>query len=167
MFNDIEKFLKMDPVGFDQDESGWRSLVGNTNEEDIANLILKYIELSSNKIDEYNQDKTGKDVFPINLLYFHAGQAFGYAGTEYYEKAIECFSKSYEKNKECWNAYVDGTIAFLEGDKEGVEKQIAVVENSKAKNKKGGNIGILKNFSECLVQGNRSYEEAYGMKQDI
>jgi hypothetical protein len=71
-----------------------------------------------------------------------------------------------KKEKECWNAYVNGTIAFLEGNRDEVERQITVVENSKSENKRGGNIGILKNFSKCLEQGVKSYEEAYSMPQE-
>lgn len=156
----------MDPVEFDQHENGWRSLVGKIDEEDIATLILKYIELNADKISEYNKGKVGKDVFPIGLLYFHAGQSFGYAGTEYYKIAVECFKKSYDKRNECWNAYVNGTVAFLEGDKHGLQTQIMVVENSKAENKKGGNVGILKNFYKCLERGITGYEEAYSMPQE-
>jgi hypothetical protein len=105
MAKDVKKFLEMNPVEFDQDENGWRSLVGNTNEEDIADLILKYIELNRNKIDEYNQDKTGGEIFPVGLLYFHAGQSFAYATAKYYQKAIECFQKR-KRVLECickWN----------------------------------------------------------------
>lgn len=163
---EINKFLEMDPVQFDQDENGWRSLVGKVTEEDIANLILKYIELNKNKIDEYNKDKDGEDFFPIDLLYFHSGQSFAITGTKYYKKAIECFKKSYYDENECWNAYVDGTIAFLEGDKVGVEKQIQIVVESQAKNKKGGNIGILKNFSRSLHQGIKDYEKVYNLPKN-
>jgi hypothetical protein len=166
MQKDIEKLLQMNPVEFDQSHGGWRSLVGKVDEEDIAELILKYIKLSGNKVAEYNKDKVGGEVFPVDLLYFHAGQSFGYAGPKFYKKAIECFQKSYEEGKECWNVYVDGTIAFLEGDKDEVDKHIKLIEDSKAENKRGGNIGILKNFSKCLEIGITSYEEAYSMPQD-
>lgn len=163
---DINKFLEMDPVQFDQNEEGWRSLIGRVNEEDIANLILRYIEQNRNKIDVYNEDRDGENVFPIDLLYFHAGQSFAITGAECYKKAIECFKRSYYKDNECWNAYVDGTIAFLEGDRNEIERQISIVENSKAKNKKGGNIGILKNFSKSLKQGIRDYEKVYNLPKD-
>jgi hypothetical protein len=164
---DIKKLLEMDPVEFDQSENGWRSLVGNTNEESIASLIIEYAEKSSNKIDEYNKDKSGKEIFPIDLLYFHAGQSFGCAGAKYYKKAISCFKRSYEHEKECWNAYVNGTIAFLEGKRDEVEKQIKIIEDSKAENKRGGNIGILKNFSNALEQGITDYEKVYSMPQNV
>lgn len=153
----------MGPVEFDQDENGWRSLVGNTSEKDIANLILEYIELNQSKIDNYNIGKAGDDMFPIDLLYFHAGQSFGVAGVEHYKEAIECFKKSYYEENECWNAYVNGTIAFLQSNREEVDRQIKVVENSKSKNKRGGNIGILRNFSESLGQGMKDYEKVYNM----
>lgn len=156
----------MNPVEFDQDENGWRSLVGNTSEENIAELILQYLELSRSKIDEYNEGKVGKEVFPVGLLYFHAGQSFGYAGTKHYKNAIQCFKKSYDNENECWNAYVGGTIAFLEGNKDEVDRQISVVQSSKAENKRGGNIGILKNFSKCLKQGIKDYDKAYSMPKE-
>ncbi len=158
---DTDQFLQMDPVEFDQSDNGWRSLVGKVDEENIAELILKYIKLSGHKVAEYNKDKVGGEIFPIDLLYFHAAQSFGYAGAQYYRKAIECFKKSYEHGKECWNAYVDGTIGFLEANRDEVERQIKVVENSAAENKRGGNIGILKNFAKCLEQGLTDYEKAY------
>lgn len=163
---DIEKFLKMDPVEFDQSENGWRSLDGNADEEDIANLILKYIEANQDKIDQYNKGKVGKEVFPVSLLYFHAGQSFGHVSTEHYKMAVECFKKSYDEKNECWNAYVNGTIAFLENDRDEVERQIKVVESSKSENKRGGNIAILKNFSKYLEQGIKDYEQAYSMPQE-
>jgi hypothetical protein len=163
---DITKFLEMDPVEFDQGDNGWRSLVGKVNEEDIAELILKYIKLSGHKVIEFNKGKIGGEIFPIDLLYFHTGQSFGYAGPKFYKKAIKCFKKSYEEGKECWNAYVDGTIAFLEGDKAEVERQIELIGHSEAENKRSGNIGILKNFSKCLDLGITSYQEAYSMPQE-
>ncbi|HRV75848.1 MAG TPA: hypothetical protein P5247_00495 [Candidatus Saccharimonadales bacterium] len=160
------KFLEMDPVEFDQAVNGWRSLVGEVSEEHIAELILQYIKLSGSKIDEYNKGKVGGEVLPIDLLYFHAGQSFGYAGTKFYKDAIECFQKSYKNEKECWNAYVNGTIAFLKGDKNELKTQIKVIEDSKAENKRGGNIGILRNFSKCLDSGITDYEKAYGMQPE-
>lgn len=153
----------MDPVEFDQSEQGWRSLVGKTNEEDIANLILKYIKLNSHKVEEYNKGKPADKTFPIGLLHFHAGQSFGYAGIKYYPDAIRCFKVSYSNKNECWNAYVDGTIAFLKGDINEVKKQIKIIEGSMLKNKKGGNINILKNFSKCLDLGVVDYSKAYEM----
>lgn len=157
----------MDPVQFDQGEGGWRTLIGSVKEEEIANLILNYIELSHSKVDEYNEGKSGSEVFPISLLYFHAGQSFAVAGTKYYPKAIECFKNSYEEDKECWNAYVEGTIAFLRGSKTEVDRQIKIVNDSKSKNKKGGNVGILNNFSKSLEQGIKDYEKVYSMPQAI
>jgi hypothetical protein len=159
--DDFEEFLKMDLVEFDQDESGWRSLVGKADENKIAELILKYIKLSGDKIDEYNIGKTGKEIFPVGLLFFHAGQSFGYAGIEYYQNAIECFRKSYDESNECWNAYVNGTIAFLSGDAEEVKRQIKFVEDSNDERKGGGNINILRSFSRCLELGIKEYSKAY------
>lgn len=166
MVETTKKFLGMDPIQFDQDENGWRSLVGNSSEVDIADLIIQYIETNRDKIDEYNEGKTGEDIFPIDLLYFHAGQSFGVAGPDHYQKAIECFRKSYYEENECWNAYVNGTIAFLEGNRDEVERQIKVVEESKAENKRGGNIGILKNFSKSLTLGIKDYEKVYNMPKE-
>ncbi len=153
--NNISKFLEMNPFEFDQSENGWRSLIGNTPEEQIANLILDYIKTNSNKFSD--------ETPPIDLLYFHAGQSFAYAGTKYYKQAIQYFKKSYKPGKEFWNAYVNGTIAFLQQNKDEVDKQIKFIQDSAVaeQNKRGGNIKILKNFSKYLEQGITDYEKAY------
>ena len=161
--SNLSKFLEMGPVEFDQGEGGWRSLVRAENEEDIANLILEYADLNRKKVDEYNKTRGAGQSFPIGLLYFHAGQSFGFAGAEYYKKAIECFQKSYGEKNECWNAYVNGNVAFLEGDKDELQRQIKIIKNSGSEDKRSGNIGILKNFSICLEQGIKDYEKAYSL----
>lgn len=150
--------LQMDPIQFDQSEEGWRSLIGKIPEEEIAGLILSYIKLNKNK---FNQETP-----PVDLLYFHAGQSFACAGVKFYKKAIQSFQKSYEPGKEFWNAYVTGTIAFLEGNKDEIDKQIKFIEDSKVEeqNKRGGNIKILKNFSKYLEQGITDYSKAYNIQ---
>lgn len=163
--SNLSKFLEMGPVEFDQGEGGWRSLVRAENEEDIANLILEYADLNRKKIEEYNKNRGAAQSFPIGLLYFHAGQSFGFAGAEYYKKAIECFQKSYGEKNECWNTYVNGTISFLKGDKDGLQRQMKIIKNSGSEDKRSGNIGILKNFSSCLEQGVKDYKKAYSMPQ--
>lgn len=91
--SNLSKFLEMGPVEFDQGEGGWRSLVRAENEEDIANLILEYADLNRKKVDEYNKTRGAGQSFPIGLLYFHAGQSFGFAGPNITKRRLNASKK--------------------------------------------------------------------------
>ncbi len=164
---DHQKLLKLSPTEFDQGEEGFRALVGNVSEAYIANLILSYIERNRELIISNNKLKHKDHYLPLSLLYFHAGQAFAGSGSKYYSEAIECFEKGYEDEdkdaQECWNAYVNGTIAFLNKDSAKILDQIRIVEKSNAKNKAGGNIELLKKFSMALDKGIVDYLRACTM----
>jgi hypothetical protein len=102
----IKEMLKMNYDEFDQSERGWRSL----SSQDAAKLIDQYLKISS----PLKHEKTN--------LYFHAGQLYAFIGD--YQTALTRFrlSKCVSNNswELSWNAYVDATVAFLEGNHSGL-----------------------------------------------
>lgn len=146
--NKAINFNDMDPYEFDVTDNGWRIFDNQDRPLDGAKVILDYIRHNQSKI-------TGKNP-SIEALYFHAGQEYAMAGSDYYQKAIECFEKSYETS-EWWNAYVSGTIAFL-------KKDIDLLQ--KAREKGTYNAEILHSFELALSRGDYSYKNNYHPGQD-
>ncbi len=102
-----ENLLELNFEQFDQDmEGGWRVFADNKKYGEAARMIEAYLECRS-------------DLTPANkrILHFHAGQMW--AMGERKTLAIEHFEKSTQPRDNDfmrWNAYVEGTIAFLKQD---------------------------------------------------
>lgn len=112
--NEAEALLQLDEDAFDQDmEGGWRMIAGRRDGECMvaaADLILDYIARHNGELER-----------PF-LAHWHAGQMFALAGED--GRALDQFRLSYRTGQETgmtagiWNIYVDGTIAFMEGDRD-------------------------------------------------
>ncbi len=57
----------------------------------------------------------------VQTMHFHAGQEYAMSGENNYDKAIDNFTHAYKSQGE-WDAYVEGTIAFLRKDEASLEK---------------------------------------------
>lgn len=98
---DREALLAMGYADFDQSPHGWRSLAQGCDAE-AADLIRDW-RLAHKTAD--------------TILYWHEGQARAMAGQT--GQAIELFRQSREQvDPFGWNAYVDGSIAFLRRDRD-------------------------------------------------
>ena len=153
----VQAMLNMDFWEFDQTEHGWRSL--DTNE--AVKIIGLYIRSNTQLLPN---DKA--------ILYFHAGQIYAEMGD--YKTAIEQLELSKQSPKDwveiAWNAYVDGTIAFLNNDTEALLKEKAILERYKDKkleNSKGEifyphrtNFNVIEQLHKGLSLG-LTYAEAY------
>lgn len=159
---DLNAMLKLDRQAFDQDlpDGGWRGLSREGCHEQAAELIRTW-----------RHEKRDHN----SILYWHEGQMRAYAGQT--EQAIALFDltrSSIDDDADFgWNHYVDGTIAFLRGRREGLKRAIARL--SEVPEPEGNsftrpdgtviqmnwppNMNVLKRFEYCW---GRSYADAYG-----
>ncbi len=147
--------LQMNPEEFDVSPISWRSLSALKKHIEAADLIKEYINTNKERVTD------------IEIMYFHIGQLLAFSGTEHYSEAIEFFKLSFFLNRsELWNTYVSATIAFLEGNIKKIEESIQIIENSKKEDKRQGNLGIIKNFQNSLLLGEKDYGKAYILPRD-
>ncbi len=156
---DLEEMLELDRHQFDQTppDGGWRALYERGCYAEAAELIR-----------EWRHEKRDH----ASILYTHEGQMRAYAGQT--EEAIALLKLSYksaDSDVAGWNHYIDGTIAFLNRDREALRKAIdrlkaipapsslrAVREDGSAvKIKWPLNLDILEAFERCWE---RTYLEA-------
>ena len=130
--------MHMTPYQFDQTKNGWRKLDSEGKFIEAAELIAAYVKQNQAQI---TSNPT------IQTLYFHAGQEYAMVGEARYEEAITYFRRAY-KGKPEWDAYVEGTIAFLRRDKTQLEKAI---QNG------AQNVEMLQRFLTALEEENFSY----------
>lgn len=172
---ELDSFLAMDQQSFDQDFfGGWREVQAREGcATGAAELIKAYI-LYSKPTEPKN----------LGILRWHAGQV--YAGEGRTDEAVAFFRGTYNEvegdQDRAWNFYVDATLAFLAGDREGLVKardalaEIPVSEEEKAARQEfldnnpnvtmpdgfldqPMNLSVVNDLLDCF---GRSYEKAYG-----
>ena len=147
---------------FDQDMAGgWRKLANAGCEQEAADLIADWI-------------RTNKST--STTLYWHEGQMRASIGQN--DAAIALFEKARKSESEDagwgWNHYVDGTIAFLRGDKAALmasrsrlsllpelesAKNMTDIDGNPIKIVWPMNLDVLDSLISCW---GKSYNEAYG-----
>ncbi len=157
LFAQSEAFLQMNYNTFDQTDRGWRSLAYEERFLDAAQLIDRYKDVNR---DELMSNE-------VRLLNFHSGQMYAFA--DEYIRAVERFETSHkppypvdETNEtkvftSPWNAYVDATIAFLEGDLDALLAQREVMNEGVSL--EGSNREVVDKLIENF---GKPYSEAYG-----
>jgi len=162
---DLEGMLALDQDAFDQDlDGGWRPL-GQRKGCEIATAEL---------IREWRHAKRNH----ASILYWHEGQMRAQGGLT--EQAIALFEltrKSTDNDVDFgWNHYVDGTIAFLKGDRKALaratERLKAIPEpSSNSFTRPDGtvvqlswppNLNVLEGFERCW---GKTYAEVYGNRE--
>jgi hypothetical protein len=112
---DRDAMLTMEPDAFDQDlEGGWRPLADRGCHREAAELLAAYAALP-------------KAAGNTTILW-HEGQMRAEAGQ--YKQAVALMQRTYkpkDTDPGYWNAYVDGTIAFLQRDRAALEKARATL----------------------------------------
>ena len=107
---DHAAMLALPLEAFDQDmEGGWRALDNRGCSREAAELIAAYRQTPAN---------VGQ-----NLLAWHEAQIRAELGQT--AEAVALMRQSYrpaENNKAGWNLYVDGSIAFLQGDRPALQQ---------------------------------------------
>ncbi len=107
--HDRAALLAMSEEAFDQDlTGGWRSLDQRDCLAEAADLLRDYRNAAPRKDPQ--------------ILAWHEGQERGYLGQK--DAAVALFRQTYRPaatDKSGWNFYVDGTIAFIEGDLQGLQ----------------------------------------------
>ena len=141
----LTKYIKMDYKTFDQSppKGGWRILEGKGHDIKIAELI-----------DSYLNCRRGLTSKQKATLIFHSGQIYGDLGQN--NLAIERMKLAYNENldkKYHWNAYVDGSIAFLEHN---LEKLKSARDNVKSKEPDHPYVETLTDLIRCFE---RPYKE--------
>lgn len=99
---DREALLELDYRSFDQDnQGGWRALASKGCDTETADLIRDWRL-------QHNDSRY--------ILFWHEGQSRAFNGD--YEAAVSLFEQSRRpaEDRIGWNFYVDGSVAFLEGD---------------------------------------------------
>lgn len=145
-----ERLLNLSFDQFDQNiNNGWRVIERKGCQKEAIYLIELYTDIHKKDLLEWQN----------NILIWHAGQIYGFMGD--YQEAIIRFRKNINPNELPsdtfkWNAYVKGSIAFLEKDLHSLQKAINDLE--KATNSHSIiNLKILKSFERCF---NKTYSEA-------
>ena len=151
--------LKLDFDAFDQDASGgWRALANEGHSLEAARLIDRYVEV--------NRKRLSTD--QLKILNFHSGQNYAFA--DRYGLAIRRFKVSYQRYSDdledefngfvsSWNAYVDATIAFLEGDLGALLRQREIIREGVSFEGKKPNLNIVNGFVRNF---GKPYSKAYG-----
>jgi hypothetical protein len=100
---DRDALISLDYRSFDQDPGGgWRALAGKGCDKEAADLIRDWRE----RHDDSRY-----------ILFWHEGQSRAFGGD--YRAAIGLFERSRRpagEDRIGWNFYVDGSVAFLEGN---------------------------------------------------
>ena len=159
---DLEAMLALDRNAFDQTlpDGGWRDLYERGCYAEAAELIRAW---RHEKRDH------------ASILYTHEGQMRAYAGQT--EQAIALLRLTYKPvDRDArfgWNFYMDGTIAFLERDREGLDTAIARLQavpqpqgSARMVDAQGNpveiiwppNMNVLRAFEKCWE---RTYREAF------
>ncbi|MGB3469504.1 MAG: hypothetical protein WBA51_01620 [Erythrobacter sp.] len=162
---DLEAMLELDRDAFDQDmDGGWRVLYDRGCYAEAAELIR-----------EWRHEKRDHE----QMLYTHEGQMRGYAGQT--QRAIALLRLNYKPMDQDagfgWNFYMDGTIAFLERDREGLataierlktipkpSTQAVYADGSPANIRWPPNLHVLKGLERCW---DKSFAEASISKQCV
>jgi len=112
---DRDAMLAMEPDAFDQDlEGGWRPLADRGCHREAADLLAAYAALP----------KAAGNA----MILWHEGQMRAEAGQ--YPQAAALMQRTYkpkDTDPGYWNAYVDGTIAFLQRDRAALETSRATL----------------------------------------
>ncbi|MBK9293146.1 MAG: hypothetical protein IPM57_01685 [Oligoflexia bacterium] len=149
--SNLSEMLKLSYKSFDQTlpDGGWRGLAN------------KGCELEATKVLEIYHLHHYDELAPwqAQILYWHAGQMYAMQGLT--DLALARFKKSYSTEEKAddkfkWNAYVKGSIAFLEHDMNSLTK--ARDELKSANTDAQSNFKILESFIRCFK---KSYKEAY------
>jgi hypothetical protein len=138
---------------FDQDDAtGWRQLGAADCDAESAQLIEAYIAAQAT---------------PNPVLRWHAAQALAKAGD--YGRAIEVARQTRRPDageavsEFQWNAYVDATIAFLQGDRSALDKNhnhLAAASAKSAMNRP--NLVSVERLQRCFGQ---PYKQAYSCRE--
>ncbi len=158
-----QSLLQLSPWDFDQSPNGWRKFSAPNERLHAANLIREYIAKNRYKITNPNKDEK---TVSVELMYFHVGQLLALEGQEHWAESIKAFDQSFQKDRECWNAYVSATVGFLENDTKKVEDALNTIESSQEIDKRSGNLSIIKNFKKALQIGERDYEKVYSWSRN-
>lgn len=163
---DHAAMLALEQRAFDQDMTGgWRGLSNRGCTAEAADLIRDW--RTAHPADRPDA---------ATILFWHEGQLRAELGQT--EEAIALFERS-RKSEEMdrgwgWNLYVDGSIAFLRGNRPGLERARAALaglppppELANARGPDGKpmairwpmNLNVLDGFLRCWGQ---SYHDAYG-----
>ena len=140
--------LELDYHAFDQSlpAGGWRAIVDNV---DAGKTLDAYLIHNNDQLETWQQQ----------VVRWHAGQM--YALGDLTVVALARFKTTFRADEPSddtfgWNAYVKGTIGFLEKDR---DKLTEAHHELKLKNPTSHNFKILESFLRCFE---KTYKETYG-----
>jgi hypothetical protein len=128
--------------GMDPSKS-WRTIMGNGCPDEAVALIKAYI----------NRHQASLSGGELRQMRFHMGQALAMfnrkkEAASYLPAAID--PDPLDSGAQQWNAYVQGTIAFLTGNRSDMKKAL---EKYKAEGGGGSRGAFLEGFYKCLDAG--------------
>jgi hypothetical protein len=119
-----DSLMKLSFDEFDQTPGeGWRKYSDQGCEKEATSLLEEYFEIHEAELEDWRK----------RINRWHAGQIYASMGD--YETARERFLVSYDPDEEedpefPWNDYVSASIAFLDGDREKLQKHRDRIEAS-------------------------------------
>ncbi|HKU68196.1 MAG TPA: hypothetical protein VJP85_10500 [Candidatus Baltobacteraceae bacterium] len=154
---EFESSMQLSPWDFDQSNAGWRAVLDAHGDAAAAHCIRRYLVLHE---DAMRADPQKCAIAP-ELLYFHLGQLLAFGGEGGYAQALRAFSRSHLPGRECWNAYVQATVAFLQRDAQEIRASILRIEACPRDQQVDGNIAVVRRFETALAAGQHDYKTAY------
>lgn len=166
---DRQALLALEYGAFDQDPKlGWRSVADRPEcRLEAADLLREYHERLRARgepvIWETQQGAvTLSETGEVGILYWHEGQLRAFAGQT--AEAVTLFRKSLRpagKNYGAWNQYALGSIAFLEGDLQELERNANVLQEYDPASL---NLKVLQRMIHCF---GTTYAHAYGSESCV
>lgn len=132
---------------FDSDTCCWRKLSQLKNYKEAAELVVEYLNKSKNITNQHS-------------LNWHAGQLFAMANEKdkakkYFKKTYSIFYKLFgDDDAKTWYYYAKGTVAFLERDKQKLNRIILKWNKHFPKDKNYKTLEIL------LEKWDNTYQES-------
>lgn len=148
----FDSLLSLPFMKFDQDMSGgWRAIADKGCLLTAAMMIDAYLVDSPPELTEIQRED----------LYFHAGQLYAMTGSR--KLAVHRMLRSLNSHEDAnpnlaWNPYVLATVAFLEGDHEGLARQRQLIATATPTPENKINIGVIDGLTACF---DKPYKDAY------
>lgn len=153
---DYQQFLALNPEQFDQWPDGRRKITSEAekmylswNKQQAFEIFNKQVKIIDYYIDKYPKERPDRP--SKELLRFHQVQLLAFQGKN--EEAIKVIKWIHRKNIGISEIYYKATLAFLEHDKETLQKCCAEKNNE--------NHEFIKRFLDA-IDINKTYLETYG-----
>jgi len=144
----VSRFLALDAEAFDQSWEGFRILGLRQCYVDAALMIDLYVSENSGTLAPDRQ----------NLMKFHAGQMYAFAGEPLYSLAVRRMDQSTKDASPSWQTYVAATVAFLKRDLSALKTHRGILAELTSSPGNKLNLAVL---DRLITSFDKPYAEAY------